>query len=69
MTNRDIQMFKVGINYRFNWGGYGNGLWLSLATDRRSLHGARAAGAAGRGAYSRRQLLANDAIAASRIAA
>jgi outer membrane immunogenic protein len=23
--NRDIQMVKVGVNYRFNWGGYGNG--------------------------------------------
>ena len=23
--NRDIQMVKVGINYRFNWGGYGYG--------------------------------------------
>ena len=23
--NRDIQMVKVGINYRFNWGGFGYG--------------------------------------------
>jgi outer membrane immunogenic protein len=25
VTNRDIQMVKVGINYRFNWSGYGYG--------------------------------------------
>ena len=24
VRNRDIQMVKVGINYRFNWSGYGN---------------------------------------------
>ena len=23
--NRDVQMVKVGVNYRFNWGGYGYG--------------------------------------------
>jgi hypothetical protein len=23
--NRDIQMVKVGVNYRFNWSGYGYG--------------------------------------------
>ena len=25
VRNRDIQMLKVGVNYRFNWGGYGYG--------------------------------------------
>jgi hypothetical protein len=25
VRNRDIQMVKVGINYRFNWSGYGYG--------------------------------------------
>jgi hypothetical protein len=23
--NRDINLVKVGVNYRFNWGGYGYG--------------------------------------------
>ena len=23
--NRDVQMVKVGVNYRFNWSGYGYG--------------------------------------------
>jgi outer membrane immunogenic protein len=25
VSNRNIQMVKVGINYRFNWGGFGYG--------------------------------------------